>query len=51
MFERPAGGGRALIVALDFGRDDPDYRLAEIDAKLTGREAPSAEPALKRAAE
>ena len=32
MFERPAGGGRALIVALDFGGADPDYRLAEIEA-------------------
>ncbi len=32
MFERPAGGGRALIVALDFGQADPDYRVAEIKA-------------------
>jgi GTP-binding protein HflX len=32
MFERPSGGGRALIVALDFGHDDPAYRLAEIEA-------------------
>ena len=32
MFERPAGGGRALIVALDFGGADPDYRVAEIEA-------------------
>lgn len=32
MFERPAGGGRALIVALDFGHDDPAYRVAEISA-------------------
>ena len=32
MFERPAGGGRALIVALDFGNADPDYRVAEITA-------------------
>ena len=32
MFERPAGGGRALIVALDFGDADPDYRVAEIKA-------------------
>jgi GTPase len=32
MFERPAGGGRALIVELDFGHADPDYRLAEIEA-------------------
>jgi len=32
MFERPAGGDRALIVALDFGDGDPAQRLAEIDA-------------------
>ena len=32
MFERPAGGGRALVVALDFGNADPDYRVAEITA-------------------
>ncbi len=32
MFERPAGGGRALIVALDFGNADPEYRVAEITA-------------------
>jgi len=32
MFERPSGGGRAVIVALDFGHDDPAYRQAEIEA-------------------
>jgi GTP-binding protein HflX len=32
MFERPTGGDRALIVALDFGDGEPAARLAEIDA-------------------
>jgi GTPase len=32
MFERPSGGDRALLVALDFGEGDPSERLAEIDA-------------------
>ena len=32
MFERPSGGDRALLVALDFGDGDPAERLAEIDA-------------------
>ena len=32
MFERPSGGDRALLVALDFGDADPAERLAEIDA-------------------
>jgi GTP-binding protein HflX len=32
MFERPTGGDRALLVALDFGDGDPEARLAEIDA-------------------
>ena len=31
MFERPTGGDRALIVALDFGEGDPAERLAEVD--------------------
>ena len=35
MFERPSGGDRALIVALDFGDADPALRLAEIDALAT----------------
>ena len=35
MFERPTGGDRALIVALDFGDGDPELRLAEIDALAT----------------
>jgi len=35
MFERPSGGDRALIVALDFGDGDPDLRRAEIDALAT----------------
>ena len=35
MFERPAGGDRALLVALDFGDGDPAQRLAEIDALAT----------------
>ncbi|HEY1325963.1 MAG TPA: GTPase HflX [Casimicrobiaceae bacterium] len=32
MLERPQGGERALLVALDFGRDDRAERLAEIAA-------------------
>ncbi len=32
MFERPRGGDRALLVALDFGDADPDERMAELDA-------------------
>jgi GTP-binding protein HflX len=32
MFERPGGGDRALVVALDFGDGDPALRLAEIRA-------------------
>src|SRR5512132_1454720 len=32
MLERPDGGSRALIVALDFGGSDADERLAEIGA-------------------
>jgi len=32
MFERPSGGGRALLVALDFGDGDRDYRLRELSA-------------------
>jgi GTP-binding protein HflX len=32
MFERPVGGDRALVVALDFGDGDPAQRIAEIDA-------------------
>ena len=32
MFERPAGGDRALLVALDFGDADPAERMAELDA-------------------
>ena len=32
MFERPGGGDRALLVALDFGDADPDERMAELDA-------------------
>ncbi len=32
MFERPQGGDRALLVALDFGDADPDERMAELDA-------------------
>ena len=35
MFERPSGGDRALLVALDFGDGDPAERLAEIDALAT----------------
>src|SRR5512143_432422 len=35
MFERPAGGDRALLVALDFGDGDPAERAAEIDALAT----------------
>ena len=35
MFERPSGGDRALLVALDFGDGDPVERLAEIDALAT----------------
>jgi GTP-binding protein HflX len=35
MLDRPAGGERALIVALDFGRGDGADRLAEIDALAT----------------
>jgi GTP-binding protein HflX len=30
MFERPTGGDRALVVALDFGDGDHDFRVAEI---------------------
>src|SRR5262245_5481681 len=48
MFERPRGGDRALLVALDFGDADPAERMAELDAlavsagatvvgKVTGR--------------
>ena len=32
MFERPSGGDRALLVALDFGTGDLSERLAELDA-------------------
>ena len=32
MFERPQGGDRALLVALDFGDADPDERMIELDA-------------------
>ncbi len=32
MFERPAGGDRALLVALDLGDGDPGERLAELNA-------------------
>jgi len=32
MIERPQGGDRALLVALDFGDADPAERMAEIDA-------------------
>ena len=32
MFERPQGGDRALLVALDFGDADPSARMAELDA-------------------
>jgi GTP-binding protein HflX len=32
MFERPSGGGRALLVALDFGDGDRDSRLRELSA-------------------
>jgi GTP-binding protein HflX len=32
MFERPSGGDRALLVALDFGDGDPAERAAEIKA-------------------
>jgi GTP-binding protein HflX len=32
MFERPATGDRALVVALEFGRDDPSDKLEEICA-------------------
>jgi len=32
MIERPRGGDRALLVALDFGDADPAERMAELDA-------------------
>ena len=32
MFERPKGGDRALLVALDFGDADPVERMAELHA-------------------
>jgi GTP-binding protein HflX len=32
MFERPQGGDRALLVALDFGDADPAERMAELEA-------------------
>jgi len=32
MIERPQGGDRALLVALDFGDADPAERMAELDA-------------------
>lgn len=35
MFERPGGGGRALVVELDFGGADRDMRLAEASALVT----------------
>ncbi|HSQ80987.1 MAG TPA: GTPase HflX [Casimicrobiaceae bacterium] len=35
MFERPSSGDRALIVALDFGRERHDERLKEISALAT----------------
>ncbi len=35
MFERPSRGDRALLVALDFGGADPEYRVAEISALAT----------------
>ena len=35
MFERPSGGERVLIVALDMGEPDRAFRLSEIDALAT----------------
>ncbi len=35
MFERPSGGGRALVVELDFGNRDREDRLAEACALVT----------------
>src|SRR5450432_2238237 len=35
MFERPAGGERVLIVALDMGEPDRAFRLAEIEDLAT----------------
>ena len=32
MFERPSGGDRALLVALDFGEGEREYRTQEIEA-------------------
>ncbi len=32
MFDRPGGGGRALLVALDFGAGDRESRLSELTA-------------------
>ena len=32
MFERPQGGERALLVAIDFGDVDPDERMSELKA-------------------
>ena len=32
MFERPQGGDRALLVAIDFGDRDHQYRLQEMGA-------------------
>src|SRR4249919_2130054 len=35
MFERPSGGERVLVVALDMGEPDRAFRLVEIDALAT----------------
>lgn len=35
MFERPSGGGRAIVVELDFGAGERDSRLAEACALVT----------------
>ena len=35
MFERPRGGGRAIVVELDFGNGERDERLAEARALVT----------------
>jgi GTP-binding protein HflX len=35
MFERPSGGDRAIVVAIDLRDGDPELRLAEIEALAT----------------
>ena len=44
MFERPTRGNRALLVALDFGDDDREYRTQELDELAASAGAMSSAP-------